>query len=108
MTLEETRPCDKGPFPGVRSIFRGRLCPTSYECREYWIGPNNGISVFDNIALAMLTVFQCITMEGWTAIMYNVRNASLFYSFCYTLLQWLRKYQASKHGKSTNEPWIYS
>ena len=24
---------------------------------------------------AMLTVFQCITMEGWTDIMYNVSSA---------------------------------
>ncbi|KAJ7334442.1 Voltage-dependent L-type calcium channel subunit alpha-1D [Desmophyllum pertusum] len=69
------RPCDKGPFPGVRGFFRGRSCPTDYHCDEYWIGPNNGISTFDNIALAMVTVFQCITMEGWTHIMYRTFDA---------------------------------
>lgn len=67
-------PCDAGPFPGVRQIFRGRNCPSDYNCREYWIGPNDGITTFDNIALAMLTVFQCITMEGWTSIMYKVQQ----------------------------------
>ncbi|RZC43172.1 cacophony A, partial [Asbolus verrucosus] len=39
-------------------------------CLERWQGPNNGITSFDNIIFAMLTVFQCITMEGWTPILY--------------------------------------
>lgn len=46
-------------------------CPPGYECRE-WIGPNDGITQFDNILFAVLTVFQCITMEGWTTVLYNV------------------------------------
>lgn len=33
-------------------------------------GPNYGITNFDNIGLAMLTVFQCVTTEGWTQVMY--------------------------------------
>lgn len=37
-----------------------------------WEGPNYGITNFDNIGLAMLTVFQCVSMEGWTQIMYYV------------------------------------
>lgn len=41
-------------------------------CSDGWIGPNRGITSFDNIGYAMLTVFQCITMEGWTSIMYWV------------------------------------
>ncbi|XP_010286210.1 PREDICTED: voltage-dependent R-type calcium channel subunit alpha-1E-like, partial [Phaethon lepturus] len=45
-------------------------CPPGYECRE-WIGPNDGITQFDNILFAVLTVFQCITMEGWTTVLYN-------------------------------------
>ena len=42
-------------------------------CLENWEGPNQGITSFDNIVLAMLTVFQCVTMEGWTPILYWVR-----------------------------------
>lgn len=41
-------------------------------CLNQWIGPNYGITSFDNIAFAMITVFQCITMEGWTVVMYYV------------------------------------
>ncbi|VDP22032.1 unnamed protein product [Onchocerca flexuosa] len=41
-------------------------------CLTQWIGPNYGITSFDNIAFAMITVFQCITMEGWTTVMYYV------------------------------------
>lgn len=42
------------------------------RCLNKWIGPNFGITNFDNIFFAMLTVFQCITMEGWTNILYWV------------------------------------
>ena len=47
-------------------------CPNNSVCREGWEGPNYGITSFDNIFFAMLTVFQCITMEGWTSILYAV------------------------------------
>uniref|UniRef100_A0A6I8QVB7 Voltage-dependent R-type calcium channel subunit alpha n=1 Tax=Xenopus tropicalis TaxID=8364 RepID=A0A6I8QVB7_XENTR len=49
-------------------------CPAGYECKE-WIGPNDGITQFDNILFAVLTVFQCITMEGWTTVLYNTNDA---------------------------------
>ncbi|XP_077299455.1 calcium voltage-gated channel subunit cacophony [Arctopsyche grandis] len=44
-------------------------------CLEQWEGPNLGITSFDNIGFAMLTVFQCITMEGWTSILYWTNDA---------------------------------
>uniref|UniRef100_W8AJD7 Voltage-dependent calcium channel type A subunit alpha-1 n=1 Tax=Ceratitis capitata TaxID=7213 RepID=W8AJD7_CERCA len=44
-------------------------------CLEKWEGPNWGITSFDNIGFAMLTVFQCITMEGWTAMLYWTNDA---------------------------------
>ncbi|XP_025161930.1 voltage-dependent calcium channel type A subunit alpha-1 isoform X16 [Harpegnathos saltator] len=44
-------------------------------CMDHWEGPNSGITSFDNIGFAMLTVFQCITMEGWTAILYWTNDA---------------------------------
>ncbi|XP_055846918.1 voltage-dependent calcium channel type A subunit alpha-1 isoform X9 [Episyrphus balteatus] len=47
----------------------------SSMCLEKWDGPNSGITSFDNIGFAMLTVFQCITMEGWTAILYWTNDA---------------------------------
>uniref|UniRef100_A0A8C5I816 Voltage-dependent N-type calcium channel subunit alpha n=1 Tax=Gouania willdenowi TaxID=441366 RepID=A0A8C5I816_GOUWI len=48
-----------------------RTCSNGTFCTEYWIGPNFGITNFDNILFAILTVFQCITMEGWVDILYN-------------------------------------
>ena len=46
-----------------------------WECwgNTTWTGPNNGITNFDNFGLAMLTVFQCVSLEGWTDVMYYVR-----------------------------------
>lgn len=53
----------------------GRQCPINgSECREGWQGPNGGITNFDNFLFAMLTVFQCITMEGWTDVLYWVSD----------------------------------
>ena len=62
---EEPRPCGE----------KGRKCPEGQECKDIgWEGPWFGFINFDNFGLAMLTVFQCITMEGWTSILYRVRH----------------------------------
>ncbi|XP_038071611.1 voltage-dependent calcium channel type A subunit alpha-1-like isoform X1 [Patiria miniata] len=53
----------------------GYHCPNNTICSEYWEGPNFGITNFDNMLFAMLTVFQCITLEGWTNIMYYCNNS---------------------------------
>ena len=55
----------------------GRTCSMNGTvCREGWHGPNDGITNFDNFMFAMLTVFQCITMEGWTDVLYWVSGRS--------------------------------
>ncbi|XP_063309282.1 voltage-dependent L-type calcium channel subunit alpha-1S [Pelobates fuscus] len=55
---------------------QGRQCITNgTECRGWWEGPNNGITHFDNFGFAMLTVYQCITMESWTEVLYWVNDA---------------------------------
>ncbi|XP_053529887.1 calcium channel, voltage-dependent, L type, alpha 1D subunit, a isoform X3 [Ictalurus punctatus] len=54
----------------------GRTCILNgTECKEGWHGPNGGITNFDNFLFAMLTVFQCITMEGWTDVLYWMNDA---------------------------------
>jgi hypothetical protein len=65
------QPCDSDR----NGMFKGRECDLSNNetCRRIWAGPNQGISTFDNILLSILTVSQCITMEGWTDVMYSVR-----------------------------------
>jgi voltage-dependent calcium channel L type alpha-1D len=72
LAMDNPRPCGKG--------FEC-LADRGWVCEGYWIGPNRGITNFDNFGLAMLTVFQCITMEGWTSIMYDVRFAQSFFNF---------------------------
>ncbi|XP_073177420.1 voltage-dependent L-type calcium channel subunit alpha-1F-like [Lepidochelys kempii] len=65
---EDPSPC---AFSG-----HGRECPlNNTECRGRWEGPNGGITNFDNFFFAMLTVFQCITMEGWTDVLYWMQDA---------------------------------
>lgn len=65
----------------------GRQCIVNgSECRGKWEGPNSGITNFDNFFFAMLTVFQCITMEGWTDILYWVSIWS--YTIVYTHSHW--------------------
>ncbi|KRZ04274.1 Voltage-dependent calcium channel type A subunit alpha-1 [Trichinella zimbabwensis] len=64
------------PFPCTNKSTTGAYhCPEGTICKEQWIGPNYGITSFDNIAFAMLTVFQCITMEGWTNVMYYTNDS---------------------------------
>ncbi|KAG3279352.1 calcium voltage-gated channel subunit alpha1 D, transcript variant X1 [Ictidomys tridecemlineatus] len=68
---EDPAPC---AFSG-----NGRQCTANgTECRSGWVGPNGGITNFDNFAFAMLTVFQCITMEGWTDVLYWMNDAMGF------------------------------
>ena len=63
----------------------GRKCTEAQKCRPDWEGPNDGITNFDNVFLSMLTVFQVITNEGWTDIMYWVRplNAVMWCVICF-------------------------
>ncbi|XP_074862020.1 voltage-dependent L-type calcium channel subunit alpha-1C isoform X18 [Carettochelys insculpta] len=68
---EEASPC---ALPSAH----GRQCPNGTECRGDWEGPKHGITNFDNFAFAMLTVFQCITMEGWTDVLYWMQDAMGF------------------------------
>ncbi|CAJ0582996.1 unnamed protein product, partial [Mesorhabditis spiculigera] len=66
------------PFPcAVKNETQGAYyCDVpGTECVSGWIGPNFGITSFDNIAFAMITVFQCITMEGWTTVMYYTNDS---------------------------------
>uniref|UniRef100_A0A8C5CIW1 Voltage-dependent L-type calcium channel subunit alpha n=1 Tax=Gadus morhua TaxID=8049 RepID=A0A8C5CIW1_GADMO len=54
----------------------GRRCTINgTECRAGWPGPNNGITHFDNLGFSMLTVYQCITTQGWTDVLYWVNDA---------------------------------
>uniref|UniRef100_A0A8D2ZK28 Voltage-dependent L-type calcium channel subunit alpha n=1 Tax=Scophthalmus maximus TaxID=52904 RepID=A0A8D2ZK28_SCOMX len=66
---------DELPAPCAQAGNGRRCLINGSECRPGWEGPNNGITHFDNIGFAMLTVYQCITMEGWTKVLYWVNDA---------------------------------
>ncbi|KAF4532564.1 hypothetical protein B566_EDAN008488, partial [Ephemera danica] len=64
--MENPHPCGDGGFQC--EIF-------DMICKTGWEGPNWGITNFDNFGLAMLTVFQCVTLEGWTDVLYSIEDA---------------------------------
>ena len=98
MESEKGNPCHDGS--AEEAPMGAYTCNANISiCLEKWEGPNSGITSFDNIFLAMLTVFQvsplpsdgdkfivwymysnligqlhfqCVTMEGWTPILYWV------------------------------------
>ncbi|MEQ2191838.1 Voltage-dependent L-type calcium channel subunit alpha-1C, partial [Xenoophorus captivus] len=65
---EKPAPCAPDGAYGRHCMQNGTICQVGWE------GPNDGITNFDNFAFAMLTVFQCITMEGWTDVLYWVSH----------------------------------
>lgn len=103
------------PFPCSTDNDSGFTCWTdgeseeeqNYHCvkktgKDEWEGPNNGITNFDNFGLAMLTVFQCITLEGWTDILYWVRKTS---TFCDGKKKPFRFFSDSQVQDSTGGSW---
>ncbi|XP_039402058.1 voltage-dependent L-type calcium channel subunit alpha-1C isoform X4 [Mauremys reevesii] len=66
---------EEDPSPCAPLSAHGRECQNGTECKPGWEGPKHGITNFDNFAFAMLTVFQCITMEGWTDVLYWMQDA---------------------------------
>uniref|UniRef100_A0A3Q2R049 Voltage-dependent L-type calcium channel subunit alpha n=1 Tax=Fundulus heteroclitus TaxID=8078 RepID=A0A3Q2R049_FUNHE len=67
---------EEKPAPCAPDGAYGRHCmQNGTKCQAGWEGPNDGITNFDNFAFAMLTVFQCITMEGWTDVLYWMQDA---------------------------------
>jgi len=78
------------------------LCPSSSYCghpEEYAIPLKfenisdseliqYGYTTFDHLGYGVLTLFQVITLEGWTLVMYNLMDANLspMVVFYFTLL----------------------
>ena len=43
-------------------------CPADYFCGKMNINPNHEVTNYDNIFWALLVVFQCVTLEGWSDV----------------------------------------
>ena len=71
---------------------------------EKWVGPNNGITSFDNIFLAMLTVFQVksfkfiqiLTVKNWVEYL-NLYHYIYYYISTYILSLYLHWHVKSYH-----------
>jgi len=77
--------------PGVRDCPAGTWCGSLVE-RNHTFGDlyavddlyrdstilelNYGVTNFDNLGYAFITIFQCITMEGWTSVMYIYQDVA--------------------------------
>lgn len=91
----------------------GRQCNVNgTECRGRWDGPNGGITNFDNFFFAMLTVFQCITMEGWTDVLYWVKQTGMALSptclsACVLLTQVTISCVQMNDAIGFELPWVY-
>ncbi|KAA0159275.1 hypothetical protein FNF28_05910 [Cafeteria roenbergensis] len=85
---EDERICTLGGL-GEHTCGAGRFCGSNYdsvqnprfvnELLTRWdnrvAGLNWGLTSFDHILVAVLSIFQSITMEGWTTIMYMVMDS---------------------------------
>lgn len=63
-----------------------RSCPPGFTCE---VSPHSTMinaPGFDNVALALLTVFQCMTLSGWTYVMYRAMDAVGGYAVAYFVL----------------------
>ncbi|KAA0195536.1 Voltage-dependent L-type calcium channel subunit alpha [Fasciolopsis buskii] len=77
--MPNPRPCTKNT--SAMGFKCSELGP-EYYCEDMWgkdgeryTGPEGGIISFDNFLYSMLTVFVCITMEGWTSTGYRISDA---------------------------------
>eukprot|EP01062_Namystynia_karyoxenos_P064527 TRINITY_DN5749_c0_g1_i2.p1 TRINITY_DN5749_c0_g1~~TRINITY_DN5749_c0_g1_i2.p1 ORF type:complete len:2293 (+),score=547.53 TRINITY_DN5749_c0_g1_i2:115-6879(+) len=55
-------------------LINGRNCPRPLECVEVG-NPNRGVSSFDNFGAALLVMFECVMISGWTDAAYRTADA---------------------------------
>ena len=71
-----------------------RLCGGMFQCgpdqfcAQSNFNPNH-VTNFDNILWSFITIFQCITLEGWADVMYHTQDA--FNAWTWMCVGWLRR-----------------
>lgn len=88
---DNTRACSlTGPGGGVVVCPAGTWCGSAWDANglprfsrmqamraaDYVVDRNWGFTGFDHFGQALLTIFQSITMEGWTDVMYTQMDAT--------------------------------
>ncbi|GLI71626.1 hypothetical protein VaNZ11_016896 [Volvox africanus] len=67
-------PSDEQPVALPGKLYAGRHCSDGMYCAPYG-NPYDGFVGYDNILWSWLTIFQHITLSGWTDVMYMVMDA---------------------------------
>ncbi|XP_019855146.1 PREDICTED: voltage-dependent L-type calcium channel subunit alpha-1D-like isoform X2 [Amphimedon queenslandica] len=67
-------PCHDPDYFGGHNCSLATDKPEDAFCENWPEGPHSGLVGFDNIGIGLLTVFQCITLEGWTSILYQYES----------------------------------
>eukprot|EP00163_Fabomonas_tropica_P031328 TRINITY_DN7412_c0_g2_i1.p1 TRINITY_DN7412_c0_g2~~TRINITY_DN7412_c0_g2_i1.p1 ORF type:complete len:551 (+),score=100.59 TRINITY_DN7412_c0_g2_i1:81-1733(+) len=65
---------------------QGYQCPADQRCEVSGFNPNMGLTSFDHIGASFLLIFQTITLEGWTDIMYWLQDASTAWVIIYFVI----------------------
>ena len=56
-------------------ICGSHLCAAGQACVKGLDNPNYGKSNFDNVLMSMLTIFQSVTLEGWTVVLIDLEKS---------------------------------
>ena len=71
---------------GNDMICGSKSCPSGFACGKMTYNPDNELSNFDTIANSIVVVFQIITLEGWSTVLYETMEAVTPASVIYFLL----------------------
>jgi hypothetical protein len=63
-----------------------QVCPEGFFCGKKNVNPNFEVTNFDNIFWALLVVFQCITLEGWSDVMVQYQQVYTRFVFLFFFL----------------------
>ena len=66
-------------MPGVHGSTSSHVqgtCGVGEECRAYTVNPSFGTISFDDVLSTWVTIFQVITLEGWTDVLYMTSRAA--------------------------------
>jgi hypothetical protein len=62
------------------------FCSLDQECLRISTPPNGGVTHFDDILSAFINIFQIMTQQGWTDILYAIQASSSFHVWIYFVL----------------------
>ena len=85
LLLADNSSTDIGPTVDDPLCYRG-ACPLGLECMMAAENGDHDLGGFDNIGTAMLTVVQCISLEGWVGYSAQLSDASSPWVVVYFLM----------------------